>query len=289
MPLGKRSSQRITCGLTSAQPEYVLGAGEKERLRLRHQHQVWRDSSDRLFSSLGVAEGWKVLDAGCGPGLVLEDLRRLVGARGEAWGIDLTPDLLEEAGARVEEHGWKNVRLIEGDLEKLELPRSHFDLIWMRWVLSFPPRPAAILKHLVPSLRPGGFLAVMDYNHDGVGLFPESRGFQAAIRATRKLYLQSGGDPWIGARLPAIFRETGLELVQYDAHARAGGPGQPVFEWASNFFPDIVEKFARQGLMTAEERDLFQEDWQARRRDPDARFFSPIIVIAVGRRPEEPG
>ncbi|MFQ5748672.1 MAG: methyltransferase domain-containing protein [Planctomycetota bacterium] len=273
--------------MTSSRPEYVLGADERERLRLRHQHQVWRGLSDRLFSSLGVNEGWKVLDAGCGPGLVLEDLRRLVGVRGEAWGVDLTPDLLEEAGARVEEHGWKNVRLIEGDLETLDLPRAYFDLIWMRWVLSFPPRPADILEHLIPSLKPGGCLAVMDYNHDGVGLFPESRGFQAAIRATRKLYLQSGGDPWIGARLPALFREAGLDLVQYDAHARTGGPGQPVFEWASNFFPDIVEKFTGQGLMSPEERDLFHEDWQARRSDPDSRFFSPIIVVAVGRRPQE--
>lgn len=264
--------------------EYVLGAEPEELARLEHQHRVWRHLSEAAFDRLGLGRGARVLDAGCGPGFVLADLCARVGPDGEVWGVDLVPAMLAEAERQAGARGYRNLRLLAGDLRQVALPAGHFDCIWLRWVLSFPPAPEAILGRLVRALRPGGFLAVQDYNHEGVSLFPESAGFRAVIRATRALYASAGGDPWIGARLPALFAATGLRLHDYRADVLAGAPGEPAFEWAGRFFPPFSADFVRRGLMSAAERAQFLDEWAQRAADPHARYFSPIVVTAVGQR-----
>lgn len=264
--------------------EYVLGADPAELDRLRHQHEVWRALSDAAFERVGVRPGWCVLDAGCGPGLVLADLRERIGPSGEAWGVDLVPAMLEEAGRMARQRGYQNLRLLQGDLHTVALPEAHFDLIWLRWVLSFPPDPQVILQHLAAALRPGGRLVVQDYNHEGVSLFPESAGFRAAIRATRALYASAGGDPWIGARLPRMLAAAGLKLSDYRADVLTGGPGQPAFEWAQRFFPVFSAQFVARGYMSPAERELFMAEWAEHAADPHARFFSPTVVTAQAQR-----
>ncbi|TAH36391.1 MAG: methyltransferase domain-containing protein [Planctomycetota bacterium] len=265
-------------------PEYVLGAEPAELERLRHQHGVWRPLSEAAFDRVGVRAGWRVLDAGCGPGLVLADLRERVGPHGEIWGVDLVPAMLAEARRMALQRGYDNVRLLQGDLHTVSLPPDSFDLIWLRWVLSFPPDPQVILQRLAAALAPGGALVVQDYNHEGVSLFPESAGFAAAIRATRALYSSAGGDPWIGARLPRLFHGAGLRLEDYRGDVLTGGPGEPAFEWAQRFFPPYSAQFVARGLMSPAEREQFLAEWAERAADPHARYFSPIVVTATGRR-----
>ncbi len=264
--------------------DYVLGSDRSELERLEHQHEVWRERSEAVFDRLGLGPGARVLDAGCGPGYVLLDLRRRVGPGGEVWGVDLTASLLEEARRQAAARGWTDLHLLHGDLHEVTLPADHFDLIWMRWVLSFPPDPGAILRRLAPCLRAGGVLVVQDYHHEGIALHPPSAGFRAAVRATRELYTEAGGDPWVGARLPGLLRAAGLDLVLEEAEIHAGGPDSPWFAWADRFFPRWVERFAAQGRMTQEEAEAFRREWADRRRDPDARFFTPTVVTVAGRR-----
>ena len=265
--------------------EYILGADPEELDRLRAQHETWRELTDEAFDRAGVAAGWKVLDAGCGPGLVLADLEQRVGASGELWGVDQSEEMIAAARQRTGRDSGPKIRLLHGTLPEVALPPDHFDLIWTRWVLSFPPHPEKIVAALAASLKPGGQLLVVDYNHDGVGLWPDSPGFRAAIRATRAMYDRSGSDPWLGTRLPALMRGAGLVPEDYRATVLSGGPDSAVFQWAKRFFLTWADKFVAQGHMTPEEAELMRSEWQARSTDPDSRFFSPIVVTASARRP----
>jgi hypothetical protein len=40
------------------------------------------------------------------------------------------------------------------------------------------------------------------------------------------------------------------------------------------------------GVLTEAERTQFLEEWEARRADPNAIFFSPIVVDVAGRKPK---
>jgi SAM-dependent methyltransferase len=265
---------------------YVLGVNPTELERLRFQHEVWGPMTRAFLERLRVAAGARVLDAGCGPGFVTADLRERVGERGEVTALDESPVWIAHVRETARARGWKNVRAVEGRLEDANFPESSFDLIFLRWVLSFPPNPGAIVSQLSRALVPGGVLAIEDYNHEGISLFPESEGFRAVVRATRALYASRGGDAWVAARCPRLFREAGLELLEMTPTVKCGNPSAPVFQWAHLFFPPFSETMAAAGVMTEAERARFLEEWEARRADPNAIFFSPIVVDAAARKPK---
>jgi hypothetical protein len=62
-----------------------------------------------------------------------------------------------------------------------------------------------------------------------------------------------------------------------------------VFRWAGLFFPHFSEAMERGGLLGGEERGRFLEEWKEREGNPDAMFFSPIVVDAAARKPPSPG
>lgn len=265
--------------------EYVLGTSDHELDRLRLQNEVWSEITDGFLDALGIKAGWRVLDLGCGPGMLLDGFRRRVGPHGSVLAVDESARWIEHVEGRVRSEGWRNTRALRARIEELELEDSSFDLVFLRWVLGFLPEPGAVVGRLARLLRRGGILAVMDYNHEGISLFPRSVGFDAVIRGTRRLYASAGGDTWIMGRIEGLFRAAGLVPEHFLPRVIAGGPSSSAFRWADAFFPFHVEGMVEAGLVTPEERDVFLRDWAARKADPDAVFFSPIVVAASARRP----
>ena len=269
--------------------QYPLGTGDLELERLAFQHEVWGPSTRALLARLGVREGWRVLDLGCGPGLVAFDLAAMVGASGEVLALDESARWIAHVEEQAKVRGIANLRTVQSRIQDAEPEAGAFDLVIARWVLSFLPEPGAAVRRISRCLRPGGIFAMQDYNHEGVSLFPESEGFRAVVRATRAMYSRAGGDVWIAARAPRIFREAGLEPLGTKANVLCGGPSSGVFRWAGLFFPHFSEAMERGGLLTAEERRLFLDEWKQREEDPEAMFFSPIVVDAAARRPAASG
>jgi ubiquinone/menaquinone biosynthesis C-methylase UbiE len=263
---------------------YVLGTNQDELDRLGFQHEVWGGVTRAFLDRIGVARGWRCLDLGCGPGFVVDDLRQRVGEEGAVVALDESPLWLEYLETKLRESSIRNVRLLRARIQDAELEPESLDLIFSRWVFSFLPDPAAIVKKLARALKPGGVFAIEDYNHEGISIFPESEGLKAVVRATRSMYTQSGGDPWVAGRALSIFRAAGLEATSITPNVMCGPPSSPVFRWAGRFFPHFSQSMVDKKLMSAAERELFLREWSERERDPDALFFSPFIVDAAARK-----
>ena len=275
--------------MPSAQPfEYVLGSGDDELVRLARQQQVWSAETEAWLDMLELEPGSSVLDAGCGPGEVLSLLAGRVGPTGELAGIDDSSRWIEHCRDRAEAEAWPGTDLLEGRLEEIGADASleaRFDGIFCRWVLSFPPDPGSLVRRMASWLRPGGRLVVVDYNHEGVSLYPRSPGFDAVIRATRDWYESRGGSAFVAGDVPHHLRQAGLELVEQRPFVRCGRPGSTTWQWADDFFPPYSHKMENLGLLTPEEGKQFRREWEERSEDPDACFYSPIIVGFAGRRP----
>ncbi|QDU65715.1 class I SAM-dependent methyltransferase [Engelhardtia mirabilis] len=268
----------------SDRERYILGTDDHELARLKLQQEVWSEETDGWIDLLGLRPGERVLDAGCGPGLATERLRRVTGPDGHVLAVDGSQRWIDHVDARVADEGWSDVETRCVELEQLDIEGS-YDAVFMRWVLSFPRDPAVVLGRLAGCLVPGGRLLAIDYNHEGVSLYPRSAGFDAVIRATRALYVTKGGSAFIAGRFPELFEGAGLQLEKLRPTVIAGRPGSPAFDWADAFFPHHVDFMVQAGVLSPAERELFLAEWAERRQDPEATFYSPIVVAALGTRP----
>jgi SAM-dependent methyltransferase len=104
--------------------------------------------------------GNRVLDIGCGFGDTTRKLAGMVGAEGEAVGVDVAEpfvetSIAEAAGARVE-----NVRFMAGDVQVMDLPGT-FDYVFSRMGVMFFANPVAAMRNVREAMAPGGRLCAV--------------------------------------------------------------------------------------------------------------------------------
>ncbi len=101
----------------------------------------------------------RVLDVGCGPGILTIALAPLVD---EIIAIDLTPEMITRARKKSEELGIKNVRFEVGRAEDLPFTSSYFDVVVTRLMLHHLLSPATAIEEMTRVIKKGGFLVVAD-------------------------------------------------------------------------------------------------------------------------------
>jgi SAM-dependent methyltransferase len=105
--------------------------------------------------------GDRVLDIGCGFGDTTQQLAALVGAEGEALGVDVSEPFIDAARQEAEEAGALNVRFEVGDVQVMELEQT-FGYAFSRMGLMFCANPVQALRNVRQALAPGGrFCAVV--------------------------------------------------------------------------------------------------------------------------------
>ncbi|MGH2590540.1 MAG: class I SAM-dependent methyltransferase [Actinomycetota bacterium] len=104
--------------------------------------------------------GDRVLDIGCGFGDTTQRLAELVGAEGEAVGIDAADRFIEAAREEAREAGAGNVRFVVGDVEVTEL-EERFQYAFSRMGTMFFANPVAALRNVRRALVPGGRLCMV--------------------------------------------------------------------------------------------------------------------------------
>ncbi|MFJ2815193.1 class I SAM-dependent methyltransferase [Streptomyces sp. NPDC087294] len=108
-------------------------------------------------ADLGLREGDRVLDAGCGTGRGLSPLRAAVGDSGVVVGVDLTPEMLLAAVLA----GRDGVgRLLLADVAALPLRSGSLDAVFAAGLIAHLPHPAENLRELARVVHPGGSLAL---------------------------------------------------------------------------------------------------------------------------------
>ncbi|MFJ9244052.1 class I SAM-dependent methyltransferase [Streptomyces sp. NPDC101776] len=108
-------------------------------------------------AELGLRDGDRVLDAGCGTGRALPPLRAAVGRSGVVVGADLTPAMLEAAVRAGRDRAG---RLLIADVAALPLRSESLDAVFAAGLIAHLPQPEENLRELARVVRPGGTLAL---------------------------------------------------------------------------------------------------------------------------------
>jgi SAM-dependent methyltransferase len=113
-----------------------------------------RESGEELVKKLGITEGLKVLDLGCGDGTTAVPAAQL-GAN--VLGVDIASNLVAAGNERAEALGLTNLSFQEGDATDLnELDDESFDLVVSIFGAMFAPKPFEVAKEMVRVTKPGG-------------------------------------------------------------------------------------------------------------------------------------
>jgi hypothetical protein len=156
-------------------------------------------------------------------------------------------------------------------------------------VFLFLPDPAAHVRRLVRTLKPGGLLAVQDYFRDTFCLIPRPDDWGDLLAADYRFFASQGGDASIGARLPAVFSGEGLEVVDIVPTLKSGRPGSAVWAWLSSYFLPILDRYAEIGPLTAAAAARVDAAWRTAGAHPASLLIGPMLLDVVGRKPAAAG
>ena len=118
------------------------------------------DGGEEFIQRLAIPSGSRVLDVATGTGNLALPLA-LSGCL--VTGVDIATNLLEQARARATEADL-DIRFDEGDAEELPYPDASFDAVVTMFGAMFAPQPERVASEFARVLRPGGLLAMANWN-----------------------------------------------------------------------------------------------------------------------------
>jgi len=146
----------------------------------------------RGLELLSVISGEVVLEVGVGTGYALREIANSVGENGRAYGIDITPQMLDITRKRLRKAGLMDrVELYEGDARSMPYEDGKFDAVYMASTLELFDTPdiPRVLNEIKRVLKPSGRLGVASMTKEG-------RGGSLSIRLFIRLY------EWLHQKVP---------------------------------------------------------------------------------------
>jgi ubiquinone/menaquinone biosynthesis C-methylase UbiE len=242
---GRLSQWRETAALDVTRARALV-----ERLELRASAQDERDARAEYLGLLGLAPGERVLDVGCGSGVVTRDAARLVAPGGRAVGLDTSAALLAIARERAAAEGLGElVETRVGDCRALPFDDASFDVTVAATVLAHVPDAGQGLREMVRVTRRGGRVGVFDFDSDSFLLSHPDR--PTTRRILNALSDHAAVNGWLVRRLPGLLADAGVA----DIGARAF---MPLEREPGSFSAKLAERAAevaeQVGAVTAAER-----------------------------------
>ena len=171
----------------------------------RIQERQVAPAYESALTALSVGPGSRLLDAGCGAGMVL----RLAADRGaDVTGLDASEGLLAHAGARV-----PGAPLVQGDIEDLPYEDASFDVVTGFNSFQYAARPAVALAEARRVAVANGRVLLLNW---APAELCEASAYLMALGALMPPAPAGAPGPFAlseTAALTALFEEVGLDVI----------------------------------------------------------------------------
>jgi SAM-dependent methyltransferase len=203
-------------------------------------------STMQRITNLGVGSGMRCLEIGAGRGSIVKWLSTQVGKSGTVTALDINTDLISKLTL-------ENVEIRIQDLRTEELPCEAFDFVHARWILWHLPNADDVIRQMVRSLRPGGWLLVEEADYFSLDSAPASpyRSFMESLVGT--LASESGGNAYWARTLLEKISVSGLVDTGVECGTQVVQGGTPLAELYALTGLQIRDKMIESGMIDLEQ------------------------------------
>ena len=121
--------------------------------------QIAKSSVDNIKEIVDLKPNFKILDYGCGTGLIGFGLSNETNT---VLGMDYSSGMVEKFNEKAKELNFTNISAIKHDINKEDLPKNEFDLIAISMTLHHIKDTEMFIKKAKSSLKNGGHLCIND-------------------------------------------------------------------------------------------------------------------------------
>ncbi|HLO88602.1 MAG TPA: bifunctional demethylmenaquinone methyltransferase/2-methoxy-6-polyprenyl-1,4-benzoquinol methylase UbiE [Nostocaceae cyanobacterium] len=126
------------------------------------QHRIWKEMTVKWSAA---KPGNTCIDLCCGSGDLTFRLARRVGVTGKVYGVDFSPNLLENAKERAKNFYFaSNITWVEADVLNLPFEDNQFDAATVGYGLRNVKDIPRCLQEIYRTLKPGGKAALLDFH-----------------------------------------------------------------------------------------------------------------------------
>jgi hypothetical protein len=155
-----------------------------------------------------------------------------------------------------------------------------------RTLLVNVPDPADVAAEMVRLARPGGQVASMEPDTEHGRCHPPHPAFGRLCDIFTAAFRRNGADPWIGRRLPGLFRQAGLDDVQVEARVQMYPPGNSRRTIRADLVRAMQPQVLEMGLASAAELDELDTAARAHLQDPHTIVISGLLFLTWARKPD---
>jgi ubiquinone/menaquinone biosynthesis C-methylase UbiE len=232
-----------------------------------------------------VHPGNRVLDVGCGSGAITSGIGALTGETGRVVGIDPSEHLIALATSHYAQE--THVRFEVADINTYS-PADKFDVVSAARTLQWLANPEAVLQKMVDLLKPGGYLTILDYNHDQIEwtpAIPESmQGFYQAFLKWRK---DAGMDNGIADKLAILFEKLGLKNITVTDQSELSVREEEAFIADVSIWLKVAETRGKQlvsdGYLTEAQRITAIDDYR-QWTETQAQSMKMYLLAVTGQK-----
>lgn len=192
---------------------YAIATGERDKQRLTILNEVYNPFSLAFFRECNIPQGARLLELGCGVGLMSQELASFVGKTGEVLATDFSEEQINLARSLLPAQGNQNVRFQTLSAFEVDSLDQKFDVVYARFLFLHLKDHRTVVQKIKSVLKPGGKLIIEDSTgNETMKSIPDTEGMAILRRVDELQFEIQKTDHKYFSSLPQLLEEEGFVI-----------------------------------------------------------------------------